>query len=116
MRSHKDLDVWKKAMELANIIYDITAGFPKEETFGLSQQMRRCSVSIASNIAERAARGKKEFAHFITIARGSAAELETQLILSIQRKFIDAERGDKTLGRIEAISKMLARLLQSLRN
>jgi four helix bundle protein len=74
MKSHKDLDVWRAAVGLAKNIYQVTTAFPKEEMFGMTTQMRRCSVSIASNIVEGAARqGNKEFIQFLHIALGSAA-------------------------------------------
>jgi four helix bundle protein len=77
---HKRLEAWKTSMQLVQLIYKMTAGFPSEERFGLSQQMRRAAVSVPSNIAEGAARsGSKEYAHFIAIARGSLAELDTQI-------------------------------------
>jgi four helix bundle protein len=76
---HKDLDVWKKSMNLVVLIYDITSKFPSDERFGLTSQMRRAAVSIPSNIAEGAARkGDKEFIQFLMIALGSLSELETQ--------------------------------------
>ena len=87
MKSHKDLDVWKAAVILAKNIYSVTTTFPKEEIFGMTAQMRRCSVSIASNIAEGAARqSNKEFVQFLHIALGSAAELETQIIIAQEVK------------------------------
>src|SRR5258708_29510115 len=87
MKSQKDLDVWKAAIILAKNIYKATTAFPKEEIFGMTTQMRRCSISIAGNIAEGAARqGNKEFIHFLHIALGSAAEPETQLIITGERK------------------------------
>ncbi len=79
MKSHKDLDVWKEAVELSVICYDVTGRFPKEDLFGLVSQMRRAAVSIASNIAEGAARdGSKEFVKFLYISLGSASKLDTQ--------------------------------------
>ena len=79
MKPHERLLAWRNGMELVRQVYAETRGFPKEELFGLTQQMRRAAVSIPSNIAEGAARqGAKEYAHFISIARGSLAELETQ--------------------------------------
>jgi four helix bundle protein len=76
---HKDLDLWKKSMNLVVLIYDITSKFPSDERFGLTSQMRRAAVSIPSNIAEGAARkGDKEFIQFLMIALGSLSELETQ--------------------------------------
>ena len=81
-QSYKDLVVWQKAIDLTVAVYQLTKQFPKEELFGLVSQMRRASVSIASNIAEGEGRkSKKEFAHFLGISLGSKAELETQLLL-----------------------------------
>jgi four helix bundle protein len=109
MKSHKDLDVWKAAITLAKNIYKGTAAFPKEEIFGMTAQMRRCSISIASNIAEGAARqGNKEFIQFLHIALGSAAELETQLIIA----------GEVRLGNpvvMKSLDDDLTRIRQMLR-
>jgi four helix bundle protein len=81
LRSHKDLDLWKFAMQLAKQTYLASANFPKEEIYGLTAQIRRAAASVPSNIAEGAARkGSKEFCHFLYIALGSLAELETQWI------------------------------------
>ena len=78
--SHERLDAWKESMRLVKAIYELTQSFPQEERYGLTQQMRRAAVSIPSNLAEGAARdGKKEYSYFINIARGSLAELDTQL-------------------------------------
>ena len=80
MKNHKDLEVWKEAVELAVNCYDITKAFPQVEQFGLASQMRRAASSIASNIAEGAARaGSKEFVQFLYISLGSASELDTQV-------------------------------------
>lgn len=79
MKSHKDLDVWRSAIQLAKSVYDVTRSYPKDEVFGLVVQMRRAAVSIASNIAEGAARqGDKEFVRFLYLALGSASELVMQ--------------------------------------
>jgi len=83
MITHKDLDIWKLGIELVEEVYKATAEFPKEEIYGLTNQMRRASVSIPSNISEGAARSsKKEFIKFLYVALGSLAELETQTIIS----------------------------------
>jgi len=83
MKSHRDLDAWKYSMELAKEIYSASIGFPKEEIYGLTSQIRRSAVSVPSNIAEGAARNSlKEFVHFLYIALGSLAELETPWILA----------------------------------
>lgn len=81
--SFKDLLVWRRGVELAIATYKLTANFPKEEVYGLTSQMRRASVSVPSNIAEGSIRGsKKDFCHFLRIASGSVAELETQVEIS----------------------------------
>ncbi len=100
-------------MRLAQQSYSATATFPKEELYGLTQQVRRCSVSIASNIAEGAARGStKEFMRFLYIALGSVAELETQLLLARSMGFLSDEI---MLHRVEHIRKMLLGLIASLK-
>jgi len=80
---HKDLIVWQKLLDLADAVYALTREFPKEETYGLISQMRRCAVSIPSNIAEGSGRKTmNDFKQFLAVAYGSALELETQLLLS----------------------------------
>jgi four helix bundle protein len=87
-KPHEELEAWKFAMQLAKAVYELTADFPAEERYALSQQMRRAAVSIPSNIAEGAGRnGAKEFLNFIGISRGSLAELETQLQLAVMLGF-----------------------------
>lgn len=86
---HKDLDVWKKSMDLVESVYKLTQQFPEAEKFGLTSQMRRSAVSIPSNIAEGTARkGDKELLQFLYIAIGSVAELETQYLIAIRLGFI----------------------------
>jgi len=90
--NHKDLDVWKRSMDLVEAVYNITATFPSSEIYGLTNQLRRASVSIPSNIAEGASRkGDKELLYFINVAIGSIAEIETQLLISIRLKYINEE-------------------------
>ena len=90
--NHKDLDVWKKSMDLVETIYKLTQKFPESEKFGLTSQMRRCAVSIPSNIAEGAARkGDKELIHFLHISLGSLSELETQYLIAMRLAFIEKE-------------------------
>lgn len=87
---HKDLDVWKKSIDLVELIYSLTLSFPETERFGLTSQMRRAAVSISSNIAEGSARkGNKELLQFINIALGSLAELETQYIIAQRLTYIE---------------------------
>src|SRR5262245_40496824 len=82
-KPHKKLDVWRLLMELARKLYRLTAPYPQEERYGLAAQMRRAAVGVPSNLAEGAARAsRKEFRQFLSIARGSLSELDTQLDLS----------------------------------
>ncbi len=111
--TRKDLDVWKKAMNLAAQLYSLTARFPKEERYGLTAQIRWSSVSIPSNMAEGAARhSRKEYIPFLYVASGSITELETQLILATRIGFVS---NDRTRSRIEAVRKMLLGLLRFLK-
>jgi len=108
-KGHEKLEVWKSSMSLVKAIYDITARFPVEERYGLSQQMRRAAVSIPSNIAEGAARyGSKEYAHFISIARGSLAELDTQVKIAIMLGFLPSDNS------LSELSDKVGRLLTGL--
>ncbi|MEK7236948.1 MAG: four helix bundle protein [Nitrospirota bacterium] len=111
--THKDLEVRKKAMDLAAHIFSLTLQFPKEELYGLTSQVRRSAVSIPSTIAEGAARhSRKEFIQFLHIASGSVAELETQLLLAIRMGFIS---GDIVISHVEEVRKLLLGLLRSLK-
>ena len=115
MGTHKDLEVWQKSLDLVDMIYDIA--FPKEETYGLSSQMRRSAVSIPSNIAEGCGRNNtKELIHFLGIARGSLAEVETQTVIACRRKYISENQSQMLATLIESIGKMLFRLQESLKS
>lgn len=108
MHRYKELDIWKKSVALATIIYQLTDNMPDSEKFGLISQMRRSSVSIASNIAEGAGRGyNKSFANFLCIAAGSLYELETQLIISRNVGFLE----DSVLAECKAEIDHLANML-----
>ncbi len=111
MKSHRDLDVWKRGVDFAVDIYKLTASFPAEEKYALSSQLKRAAVSIASNIAEGAARqSEKEFIQFLHIAMGSAAETETQLMIAARLGLID--NNDNLFSELEAIQKMLMGLVK----
>ena len=115
MKSHNDLKVYQEAMDLVIEIYSITNNFPDSERFGLISQIRRCSISIPSNIAEGAAReSKKEFKRFLYISLGSASELETQIEISKRLNFIDDSKIIKE--KIYFIKRMLIRLIQTLKD
>lgn len=105
------LIVWQRAMEATKLAYAVARTLPKEEQFALSDQIRRCAVSIPSNIAEGAKRGKKEFAQFLRIANGSAAELETQLLLS---RDLYSSTIDTTFSKLTEVQKMIESLLRKL--
>ncbi|MDB2448995.1 four helix bundle protein [bacterium] len=112
-RRHQRMDVWKLGMELVERLYKSTAQFPDSERFGLTSQMRRCVVSIPSNIAEGAARGSdKEFNRFLLIARGSLAELETQLEIARRLNYLGNDHDQAEL--VEHLYAKLNNLIRSL--
>ena len=115
MNNLNDLKIWKKAVELSVEIYSLTNSFPEIEKFGLINQMRRASVSIASNIAEGAGRNsKKEFKHFLAISHGSSYELLTQLEISFKLKFCSEDEFLHLQNKIIEIQKMNFALQQKL--
>ena len=114
MKDHKDLDVWQKAVDLVKYVYEATSRFPREELFGLTNQMRRAAVSIPSNIAEGAARQtEREFIQFLFVALGSASELETQAIIAGRLQYLD--EVEMILKHIDAVKKMLNGLIRHYR-
>ena len=116
MKTHKDLDVWKLSFDLVTELYKLLAGFPDEEKFGLVSQMKRCALSIPSNIAEGAGRAsEKEFLHFLSISLGSLLELETQLIISERLGFVTSEISAGINEKIIMIRRMLLGLKKSLK-
>jgi four helix bundle protein len=111
--NHKDLDVWKKAMGLARIIYEATRGFPASEMYGLTSQMRRAAVSVPSNISEGSARGTdNELVRFLRITLGSLAELETQIILSSDLGYL--KESDELLKPVEDVRRLTLGLIRHL--
>ena len=116
MKSHKDLDVWRLAVELATDVSKVTKTFPKEEQYGMVAQMRRAAVSIASNISEGAARQSvKEFTQFLHFALGSASELDTQLEISMRVDLGKPAALEKLQASTTRIGQMLRGLARSLR-
>ena len=116
MKTHRDLDVWKKSVSLVTLIYDITKGFPKEEIYGLTNQIRRAAVSVPSNIAEGSARqGNKEFVQFLYISLGSLTELETQLIIAKNLLFLSEENFESLMSKQKEIGKMLIGLIRYIK-
>lgn len=115
VRSYRDLQVWQKAMLFAEAVYGMTAGFPKEELYGLCSQLRRAVVSVPSNIAEGSShRSTQEFIRYVNIASGSLAEIETQLMLAGKLQFIQREPLEELLNQSQEISRMLFYLQKSL--
>ena len=117
VRTHKDLIVWRKAVTLASRIYELTARFPSYDRQTLSSQMRRCAVAVASNIAEGAARGSRaEYIRFLDIARGSLAELETQVYICRDLQILDnGAQLEELVGEVGRLLTALARRLRENR-
>ena len=116
-RSHRELFVWQRAKSLAVRLYQETESFPKTETYGLRSQMRRASVSVASNIAEgqgRLTRG--EFQHFLGLARGSLLELDTQLAIAFDLAYLTEDAYSELDEDIYQVLGLLNRLIESIRN
>jgi four helix bundle protein len=117
IQSYRDLKVWQMSRELASEVYLLTNHFPPDEKFGLISQLRRAAISIASNIAEgHGRRLPKAFNHHLSIARGSASEVETQIIIAADLQFIDVTRIEAPLAKLDEISRMITGLQRSLEN
>ncbi len=116
MHRFKDLEIWKKSRKFCSKIYAITSKFPETENFGLTNQLRRAAVSIPSNIAEGSSRkSNKDFSRFLPITLGSAYEIETQLLISFDLKFIDKKKLDSLLNELNAIVKMTSKFKSTLK-
>ena len=114
-RKHHDLLVWQRAIDMVKDVYRITSAFPSSEAFGLTSQMRRSAVSVPSNIAEGAARtSNKEFLHFLSMARGSLSELETQLVIAKQVGY--APETIELEKQIDDVFGLLGGLINSIRD
>ena len=115
IKNYRDLIVWQKAMKQATEIYQLVKKLPKEELYALSDQMRRAAVSVPSNIAEGHSRNSlKEYLQFLSVAKGSNAELQTQCLLCEALGYISEAELRKVLSLSDEISKMLNTLIQSL--
>lgn len=115
IESFRDLDVWKEGIALSLAVYKITATSPKHEIYGLSSQLRRCAVSIPSNIAEGHARlSTREYLRHISIALGSLAELETQLTISQELEYTSAKESANLLSSADRLGKRMRSLQKSL--
>ena len=115
INSYKDLKVWNKAMDLTTMVYDALKTFPPKEEYGLSSQMRRCSVSIPSNIAEGYGRNSTlDYCRFLQIALGSVYELETQVELARRLDYIDNDTANKLATQLTEVGRMLNSLINKI--
>ena len=116
VKPHKKLNVWQLAMDIVEDVYNLSETFPVNERFGLTSQLRRCAVSVPSNIAEGAARNTtKEFINFLHIAQGSLSELDTQLEISFRLKLINQEYLLSLDSKLLQVDQMLSGLISSLK-
>lgn len=114
MHNFRELQVWKKAMGLTTVFYQISKNYPKEELFGLTSQSRRCMVSIPSNIAEGAGRDTdKQFVQFLGISLASSFEFETQIIIAKNLEYIDIDKFDLIILELNHIQNMLIKLIRN---
>ncbi|HUT31566.1 MAG TPA: four helix bundle protein [Sedimentisphaerales bacterium] len=115
IKNFRDLEIWKRSVDLVEEVYGVTRTFPKEEMYGLTGQMRRSAVSVPSNIAEGFTRfHNREYKQFLYMSLGSGAELTTQIIISARLNYIDSGKADALLHNIEEISKMTMGLIKKL--
>ena len=115
IQSYKDLIVWQKSMDLVVAVYDLTSYFPGPEMYGLTSQMRRCSISVPSNISEGFNRfHNKEYKQFLYVALGSCAELETQTEIAAELKYLDEKEKIFLLEKLDHESRMLGNLIKKL--
>ena len=116
MRPHEKLEVWNKAIDFVTTVYKNTSTFPSDEKFGLTSPVRRADVSIPANIAEGAARqSSKEFVHFLSIAQGSASELETELLIAQNLGYLREDVYESLYTQLNTIARMIVGLSQHLK-
>jgi four helix bundle protein len=116
VQNYRELIVWQKAMDMVELVYQATKAFPKEELYGLTNQVRRAAVSIPSNIAEGQARqSTAEFKNFLSIAQGSRAEVETQIMIAQRLGYLPQQQADQILNLSEEIKRMIYSLTAKLK-
>ena len=114
-RNYSDLIVWQKAMDLVELIYKATAQFPREEIYGLTNQLRRAAVSVPSNIAEGQGRGSaNDFRRFLSISYGSLREVETQVLISQRLHFLTDAQADRVMNLTAEVGRLINGLTNSL--
>ena len=112
---YSQLETWQRAMDLAEAVYAATRGYPKDELYGLVSQTRRSAVSVPSNIAEGQGRGSsREFVRFLAVARGSLAELQTQVLLAERFKYLTAEQASKLMEQSWTVGRLLNGLIRAV--
>jgi len=115
IKSHKDLLAWQKAMELVELVYDLTRAFPREELFGLATSLRRAAVSIPSKIADGHERDNtREFIHYLSVARGALSEVETQIEIAKRLAYIDDEQQARFNQLVSDTGKIINGLMNSM--
>ena len=116
MRDFRKYDVWKNAIEITTIVYQLTKSFPSEEKYGLANQIQRASVSIASNIAEGSSRSSEaDFSRFLEISLGSAFEVETQILIAMNLRYITKGNHDVLHNKLNIVQKQLNQLISMVR-
>lgn len=115
MHNFRELKIWQRSMNLAEQIYRLTLGFPRDEMFGLSHQLKKCAISVPSNISEGAGRGTNpQFKHFLEIAMGSCNEIQTQVELAFRFNYIKKEQADKLIDETFQVYKMILSFYNTL--
>ena len=116
MRNFRNYDIWKNGLNIVDKVYTLTDGFPKYETYGLSDQLRRASVSIPSNVAEGSSRtSETDFSRFLEYSIGSCFEVETQLEIALRRKYISEEQFGRLLETIQQEERQLNQFITKLK-
>jgi four helix bundle protein len=117
VRNYQDLIAWQKSMDLVEVVYSVSKAFPREETYGLTSQLRRAAVSIPSNIAEgQGRRTTADFLRHLSISYGSLREVETQIILANRLRYLSPETCQDVLGLAAEVGRLLNGLMLSLRS
>lgn len=117
IKSFRDLNIWQKGIDLVKDIYKETQNFPRQEIYGLTNQIRRAAISIPSNIAEGHIRQHRaEFRQFLSVALGSLAELETQIVISRELNYISTEKSLNVIDQMGSLGKMIRGLIKRLNN
>ena len=117
IKSFRDLNIWQKGIDLVKDIYKETQNFPRQEIYGLTNQIRRAAISIPSNIAEGHIRQHRaEFRQFLSVALGSLVELETQIVISRELNYISTEKSLNVIDQMGSLGKMIRGLIKKLNN